>query len=162
MTGQMNIFDFLENPNPPILDIEDREILKGSGFRDGKTRIYNYFKQNHNEKEKIDFLKNEYGIGGWSIPEGFCEHDPKGISIEIYKTKNEIIIPWNIVSKRITELIDAAKYLPNIVKVDVRGICDDGYCPICNICLDDLVDRCPECNVKLDWDSWKILNEEFI
>lgn len=45
------------------------------------------------------------------------------------------------------------------LKVDVRGLLDDGYCPECNICLDDLVPECPICHSFLDWTSWKILNE---
>lgn len=44
-------------------------------------------------------------------------------------------------------------------EVDIRGICDDGYCPTCGLPLDDLVDECSECHTKLDWSRWKILNE---
>lgn len=45
-------------------------------------------------------------------------------------------------------------------EVDIRGICDDGYCPKCNCALDDLVERCPECNTLLDWKRWRKLNAE--
>lgn len=43
--------------------------------------------------------------------------------------------------------------------VDIRGMLDNGYCPKCNIWLDDLVEECPECHNKLDWTDWKNINE---
>ena len=38
-------------------------ITRGSVFEGGKYRIYNYFQQKKTEKETVDFLKKEYGIG---------------------------------------------------------------------------------------------------
>lgn len=43
--------------------------------------------------------------------------------------------------------------------VDIRGICDDGYCPTCGIWIDDLIPSCPHCKTILDWTHWKRLNE---
>lgn len=51
------------------------------------------------------------------------------------------------------------KWSEKAQEVEVRGICDDGYCPKCKIWLDDLVERCPECNTLLDWTHWRKLNE---
>lgn len=305
--------------------IRDREILRGSGFSKGKTRIYNYFKAEHSEKEKIDFLKKEYGIGGWSTEEGFLNHDANGIDIKFNKPIGKttaIHLGWMMVARRIDELIEKGLYKPKECKfsghtcnkeelwkvaeslddpfcphvccrkcatkqcgarcngseepqkaavdyetwhsieeeppedafcifeylwtrntkedskgqckgwwsngkvkwlnmpwdigskrviswkyaeepkeaaeepecskaneceayphgcggriepcrfggpykwseqaqeVVIKGICDDGYCPKCNIWLDDLIERCPECNTLLDWTHWKRLNEE--
>lgn len=50
-------------------------------------------------------------------------------------------------------------YKWSAVEVDIRGICDDGYCPKCGISLDDLIPECPDCHTKLDWTRWKKLNE---
>ena len=36
----------------------------GSSFAGGKGRIYAFFMENHTDKEKVRFLKDEYGIGG--------------------------------------------------------------------------------------------------
>lgn len=44
-------------------------------------------------------------------------------------------------------------------EVDIRGICDDGYCPTCGVWVEDLADRCMYCNQKLSWERWKKLNE---
>ena len=38
----------------------------GSSFAGGKGRIYAFFMENHTDKEKVRFLKDEYGIGGRS------------------------------------------------------------------------------------------------
>ena len=38
----------------------------GSGFSGGKGRIFDYFQQPHTSKEKVDFLKAEYGYW-WSF-----------------------------------------------------------------------------------------------
>ena len=69
---------------------------------------------NHDSKEKIEFLKNEYGTGGRSPAlsgaSGSSEnHDYKGIK---YQKKNceDITLTWEKVSKRIDELISKEIY----------------------------------------------------
>ena len=48
--------------------------------------------------------------------------------------------------------------------VDIRGLCDDAYCPTCGYCFKDWEGEkdcdCPECKTKLDWTRWHILNDE--
>ena len=39
-------------------------MASGSGFANGKERIVAYFQENHTPKERAEFLKKEYGIGG--------------------------------------------------------------------------------------------------
>lgn len=39
--------------------------LMGTNFKNSKERIYNFFTQNHTNKEKVAFLKEEYGCGGF-------------------------------------------------------------------------------------------------
>ena len=39
-------------------------LANGSGFEDGKVRIYEFFQTPHTPKESADFLKKEYGVGG--------------------------------------------------------------------------------------------------
>lgn len=43
-------------------------------------------------------------------------------------------------------------------EVIVKGLMDDGYCPNCNACLDDLIKECPYCGCELLWNDWKRLN----
>lgn len=44
----------------------DAAMTGGSSFVGGKGRIYAFFMENHTDKEKVRFLKDEYGIGGRS------------------------------------------------------------------------------------------------
>ena len=44
----------------------DAAMTGGSSFAGGKGRIYAFFMANHTDKEKVRFLKDEYGIGGRS------------------------------------------------------------------------------------------------
>lgn len=46
-----------------------------------------------------------------------------------------------------------------IYPVDIRGYMDDGYCPVCNLNLDDLIERCPSCGNIMDWSRWRKINE---
>ena len=45
-------------------EIIDHALQMGSSFEHGKYRIYSYFLQGHSNKERADFLKQEYGIWG--------------------------------------------------------------------------------------------------
>jgi hypothetical protein len=50
--------------------------------------------------------------------------------------------------------------------LDIRGLCDDGYCPNCDHSFDkylhpDEIDCevCPECGTPLDWTRWHKMND---
>ena len=43
----------------------DAAMTGGSSFAGGKGRIYAFFMENHTDKEKVRFLKDEYGIWHW-------------------------------------------------------------------------------------------------
>ena len=86
-----------------------------SGVQDGQFRIYSFFTQEHTTKEKEDFLKHEYGIGGGnnSVSGNFHsweEHDGKGLRLQKPDCK-EIQLRWNQVTKRIENLIKNGRYL---------------------------------------------------
>ena len=98
-------------------EIIDAILANGSGFSEGKMRIYEQFEKSLSAKENADFLKNEYGWGG-SYPviigAGIDEsHDGKGITITkgIGKEKPHITLSWSQVEKRIGELIRMDRYL---------------------------------------------------
>ena len=98
-------------------EIIDAVLANGSGFSEGKMRIYEQFEKSLSAKENADFLKNEYGWGG-SYPviigAGIDEsHDGKGITITkgIGKENPHITLSWSQVEKRIGELIRMDRYL---------------------------------------------------
>ena len=95
-------------------DEKDKLLTGGSGVQYGKFRIEKFFKGERTEKEKIAFLKNEYGTGGQGRS-GFNEwHDAKGISYKKGSMSTpdcETFLKWNEVSQRIDRLIAEGRYV---------------------------------------------------
>lgn len=97
----------------------DYRLTGGSGIEHGKFRIYEYFMEGHEPKDNVAFLKNEYGSGGsfHALPgsdSGHEDHDAKGIRLGKGSFGNpyaEVLLNWNVVEKRIRELVKADKYL---------------------------------------------------
>lgn len=96
-------------------DEEINELLKkGSGFENGKERIYSFFKEHYNTQERAEFLAKEYGIGG-EYANGINEfHSGIGITYskgDTYRPSSVIRVTWTDVSKRIDNLIQKDEYL---------------------------------------------------
>ena len=95
----------------------DYILCRGSGVSEGKMRVYRQFSESLSKEDDIKFIKNEYGMGGSSdaIPgSGYWEsHDAKGISISDHYSvpERKILLSWNQVEKRISELIKLDRYL---------------------------------------------------
>ncbi len=90
-------------------------LCGGSSVSGGKGRIYAYFSEPHTPKEKADFLKEEYGIGGHAPAisgktHSSEDHDSKGIRLEKSHCE-DIQMSWPIVAKRIDELVRTDRYL---------------------------------------------------
>lgn len=117
---QMQILQ-VEAANAPTFsftqEIIDYALQGGGNVQHSKMRIYNQFEKSLSSQENINFLKNEYGWGGSSsIHIGTrvgIDFDGKGIKLRRGYGENapQIIIPWNKVEKRISELIKADRYL---------------------------------------------------
>ncbi|HEQ3735788.1 TPA: DEAD/DEAH box helicase family protein [Streptococcus pyogenes] len=93
----------------------DENLKRGSGFSDGKKRIYEFFTKKHDLKEQADFLKNEYGVGGSShalsaARESGEWHDATGIKYNKGNAK-EILLSWSNVARRINDLIKKNRYI---------------------------------------------------
>ena len=119
----------LEFPLPDTVEVAQEDFItqdeidyalgRGSGYEHGAFRIYEYFMEGHDQKETVAFLKNEYGIGGGSggLPgndDSHNEHDGKGIRLEKGSYGNpyaKVLLNWNVVEKRLRELIREDKYL---------------------------------------------------
>ena len=97
----------------------DERLTGGSNYHHGQFRIYEYFMEGHDKKENIAFLKNEYGTGGGApalIGSDRSDewHDSKGIKLgkgRIGDPYAKVLLKWNVVEKRIRELVNADKYL---------------------------------------------------
>lgn len=106
-------------------DEEINELLKkGSGFENGKERIYSFFKEHYNTQERAKFLANEYGVSG-RYANGLNEtHSGKGITYskgDIYRPSSVIRLTWTDVSKRIDNLIQKDEYLDLEEKQDANA-----------------------------------------
>ena len=129
----------MEFPLPDTVDIKlesfitqdeiDSILTGGSGVSGGKLRIYEYFQQGHDSKDNIAFLKNEYGTGGRSHAligndQSWEDHDAKGIKLSkgsIMEPYATAILKWNIVEKRIGELVAADQFLNQAEKEELES-----------------------------------------
>ncbi|QAT60971.1 helicase [Acidilutibacter cellobiosedens] len=97
-------------------DEVDKQLATGSGFENGKYRIYEYFTQLNSPKEKEDLVKNEYGIGGSSHALSGADnsnqwHDAKGILYTRRDSDDKLLLNWTKVANRIDYLISNDRYL---------------------------------------------------
>ena len=102
----------------PEVFITEDEILQylcsGSGFENGKYRIWSFCKEDHLVKEISEFLKNEYGNGGHNsaLSGDFfsdANYDSKGIRLT--KAGCTVQLSWMEAAKKIRCLIHADCYL---------------------------------------------------
>ena len=105
-------------------------LASGSSMAGGKGRIYQYFTDSpaHTGKEKADFLKEEYGVGGrshaLSRANGSSEsHDAKGIKLEKEHCA-PVVLSWAKVAEQIDRLIRRGLYLTE-EEIASLGIAED-------------------------------------
>ena len=122
-------------------DEKDKLLTGGSGVQYSKFRIEKFFKEEHTEKEKIAFLKNEYGTGGTGRS-GFNEwHDAKGINYtkgSLSTPDCETFLKWNEVAERIDRLIAEGRY---VTQNDIDERIKDAKRTLKNKTPDDDYDR---------------------
>ena len=115
MTGieyQTSIFDIMDQGKPDDLE---KTICSGSGFEGGRIRIYAAALSLPMNK-LVEFLKNEYGIGGRSMDYGFMDYNASGIRMTLYKggrggERREQLIKWPEAASLIKKYIGAGRYL---------------------------------------------------
>ena len=128
ITGQLFLSDIFDcfNNLPEVKSVEDFLldcVLHGSGFEDGKIRIFDIINSDLPVSEQASKIKSEYGIGGSSFA---CMHrgepsvltgyssDAKGLKIR-YQDENvevkEYLFSWTQVREAIEEQIRRGKYL---------------------------------------------------
>ena len=121
-------------------DEVNADLTRGSGFSGGKARIYNYWQENHSAKEKMDFLKHEYGTGGHShacsgATHSGQDHDAKGVAY----TKSgcdKLQMSWAQVVQRIDGLMRKGRYLSPEEEAERQAIEEAKTDP-----LEDVYDR---------------------
>ena len=98
-------------------DEMDAQLASGSSMAGGKERIYRFFTAYpaHTPKEKADYLKEEYGIGGHSHAVSGSDHsseshDGKGIKLQ-KEGCPAVQLSWAQVVKRMDALIARGRYM---------------------------------------------------
>ena len=109
------ISDMAEVPKLGMFITEDEidaTLNRGSHVEGGKGRIYEYLTSDHSTKEKTDFLKNEYGIGGSShAVSGRGWFDSSGKGIKLQKPDcTDVELNWNKVLSRFESIIRNDRY----------------------------------------------------
>ena len=93
----------------------DAVLTQNAPIAGAGSRIYQFFSEPHSTNEKLEFLKNEYGIGGRmpgvSGEHGSSEsHDAKGIQLRKSNCP-DVLLKWERVAERIDRLIHDGHYL---------------------------------------------------
>ncbi len=124
---QLSLFDLMDKEEDAD-DKDKEELIKvslrhGSGVEDGKYRIYDKYQQNPTKTEFAEFLKDEYGTGGWSSMDSDNQmHDAKGIVISSADKSIVVNLKWNEVAERIANLIDDEEYFTSEERREVKRI----------------------------------------
>lgn len=118
---QLTLFDEEFNTKSIEEEMLEKALFRGSGFVNGKKRIYEKALSKPSVSAFAEFLKNEYGIGGHGYPtrEPFRvhreHHDSKGIEFRWFNADgNEIeqSHSWGEAAKVILQMIEAGTYQP--------------------------------------------------
>ena len=106
----------------PVFITEDEidAFLQGGGaYSDGRLSTYAFFIQDKTDKEKTDFIKESYGIGGRShalsgADNSHADYSGKGLKLargSYSEPDVEILLKWPKVAKRVAALIENGNYL---------------------------------------------------
>lgn len=91
--------------------------LRRSRTKDANYRIFSFFLTHKDKKERANYLKEEFGVGGYSGSDIYdIWHDAKGIRIRIMPWRTtapeaDIQYPWPKAVARIAELMNQGTYL---------------------------------------------------
>ena len=113
-----------ETVTPPEMafitqDEIDSVLRRGGNVAGGRSRIYEFFMEHHDEKEAADFLKHEYGDGGCTPGIQGSDlsdewHDAKGIRLSKGQISNPsltTLVKWKQAASRTRQLIRMDDFL---------------------------------------------------
>ena len=97
----------------------DAFLARGGAYSDGRLATYAFFIQDRSDKEKADFIKERYGIGGQShalsgADNSHADYNGKGLKLERGSYGNpdtSVLLKWPAVAKRVQYLIENDRYL---------------------------------------------------
>lgn len=109
-----------------------RILQRGSGFEGGKIRIAAFYQKESDAAKRAAFLKEEYGIGGWTFQfeegvTGWVDWNARGLSIKKFHDEDNSVVKlsWLQVEKRIGQLIENDQYFLESEKVEVEPVAEE-------------------------------------
>jgi N12 class adenine-specific DNA methylase len=118
---QIRRIDEAESVKPSAFAVSqadiDAELRRGTGYAEGKLRVYALYRHGPDSKTAVSFLKDEYGYFGHSHTfldgsRGFVNYyGAKGMVIQRYDPNQETTLKWNAIDKRLRTLIAEDRYL---------------------------------------------------
>ena len=97
----------------------DAFLARGGAYSDGRLAIYSFYLNHTDNKERADFLKDQYGIGGQShalsgADNSNADYDGKGIRLERGQIGNpsaRVELSWSKAAQRVGYLIEHDRFL---------------------------------------------------
>lgn len=86
----------------------DNIVREGGNIEESKFRIYEHLTNPFNGEKGSEYLKREYGIGGYTNGDRWVNFDSKGI--EIREGDNSILLNWNKVASMVNQMIKNDTY----------------------------------------------------
>ncbi len=99
----------------------DEALASGSHMAGGKNRINTFFSEPHSTKEQADFLRGEYGTGGFSgvSSNSFVDYDGKGFRLS-KEGASAVLLSWLQAAKRVDILVKEDRYLTEKEKAQIE------------------------------------------
>ena len=86
----------------------DNIVREGGNIEESKFRIYEHLTNPFNGEKGSEYLKREYGIGGYTNGDRWVNFDSRGI--EIRENDNSILLNWNKVASMVNQMIKNDTY----------------------------------------------------
>ena len=83
-------------------------VREGGNIEESKFRIYEHLTNPFNGEKASEYLKREYGIGGYTNGDRWVNFDSRGI--EIRENDNSILLNWNKVASIVNQMIKNDTY----------------------------------------------------
>lgn len=161
--GQLSLFQFINS---------DCHDYKGKPDFHGERDEIKRMSIEHDFEETIKLRKCICGGKAEKYFRGFYERFVKcqkcGCETDIFKHQYEAMQAWNKYETHkccddSCRGCDIPNCMNRIRPVEIRGICDDAYCPKCDCGIDEYkwmdCKRCPHCGQLISWDTWHRSND---
>lgn len=111
--GQLNFFETAPTSDSTA-EREEYLMTRGSGFANGKQRIYDFALTQPTGSAFVTFLRGEYGTGGGTVRShgvSFMDYDSGGIRYRLEESGEEIKLSWAKAAGIIQNLVNEKRYL---------------------------------------------------